>query len=1166
MAQAESREAGVGTPQRTLYIGLGGTGKDILLRVRRWMYEKWRVTELPFARFLWMDTDTQGTAPTDIQDPITSRVAFEANEKVPLGMTAQEIATYFSAGRLDSHHSDAVRPDVWLDPSLQSYVQALQHGAGQIRCFGRLAFWHHAAALEKRVIDVLDEFSAFDALERQVRAQGFEGLSQGDVKVVIVAGIAGGTGSGTFIDVAAFVRQLLKERGFRSQLSAVLVLPTVFIDLKLGPSADPDVLAANGYAALMELEHLLLPRGEAGAVVERYAFPHVNRLVEVVAPLYDIVFLVDSRLSSGDKFEKPGEAFRVAADVLTMELDKTAFAQQMRTEFSNMVAAITEPLDVTIKDKAGQPLYAIPVHKRYAALGQAQVVLDRDRLRNAAAYRLGEMLVGFMRRKKADAKRLEPMVEGALDNAGEIGLTLDLLGDRLLRDAEDKAILKTWEDRIAERAAEPERDLRLAMEQFGGSDPLKTIEKLETLLSRAHEAYGKIDRELRDEIGELLYSKGMERDRGAHYRAIQEGIPRALQGLQDAIERSLVDTLADPVERGIPAAQMLIEVAGRRAAKLLAEPVPTRETTPPDKPLAQGGDNVARAQARLDEARSIPGLFFPFRQIAEGIAKDELLAAVKLDMEALKKAIEAYMDGWRRAILEGTKALYDAHVQPGIREVLGKLDQWLGEERTVTNEAGEPVVQRSGMRRRLEIYDARLGELEGEQRTMADAFREANRGVRNVFVDLDLSETELLYDRCLLDAPSKDAEARQKGLVEAMRDFFADAELISDKTKAALAQSSDAVQLDAIREGMRVLIARAEKADEDPLPWRQIRSALEGYAFEKTEPLVDLQDLDAVRMLERREEGQRHRDLKRVVANSRPLLKMDGRWPGVNARHRTLIGTSTREADAVKKWLGDAGLDASAKSVTNDRGSVVVYQDFFAAPVVLLNVLDTLKNHYDRELAKQATRALLRHSDRRWRRYADIVFQPDLEYWLQSADRLSLLLPALLLGVVGWNAQDEQLTVRLWVGAMAQERQLGCTIQRAVEELQQPAHAEVVDKLRGMVQEAADKLAAKGPQGGIVAYGAACRHLLTDVFPPEGKSLKTTLSPVQQAASTLYQRVVCEQVAEVLGLGKVPLNAPPPAALTEALDQAAGGLVELSYQDPWTRGAIRVLDRSKLGG
>ncbi|MCC7431515.1 hypothetical protein IT568_11770, partial [bacterium] len=42
----------------TLFIGLGGSGKEVLIRLRRLFYEKYRMVGLPIMEFLWFDTDT----------------------------------------------------------------------------------------------------------------------------------------------------------------------------------------------------------------------------------------------------------------------------------------------------------------------------------------------------------------------------------------------------------------------------------------------------------------------------------------------------------------------------------------------------------------------------------------------------------------------------------------------------------------------------------------------------------------------------------------------------------------------------------------------------------------------------------------------------------------------------------------------------------------------------------------------------------------------------------------------------------------------------------------------------------------------------------------------------------------------------------------------------
>ena len=43
----------------TLLIGLGGTGKEVLLRFRRRLYERYGIFGFPTTGYLWIDTDTR---------------------------------------------------------------------------------------------------------------------------------------------------------------------------------------------------------------------------------------------------------------------------------------------------------------------------------------------------------------------------------------------------------------------------------------------------------------------------------------------------------------------------------------------------------------------------------------------------------------------------------------------------------------------------------------------------------------------------------------------------------------------------------------------------------------------------------------------------------------------------------------------------------------------------------------------------------------------------------------------------------------------------------------------------------------------------------------------------------------------------------------------------
>ncbi|MEG0865324.1 MAG: tubulin-like doman-containing protein, partial [Clostridia bacterium] len=88
---------------------------------------------------------------------------------------------------------------------------------------------------------------------------GAEALPTSRISVVIVTGICGGTGSGTFLDVAQIVRECLRSNASlnnkRSCITGYLVMPDISCShVNDGGDAMQSIMKRNGYAALKELD------------------------------------------------------------------------------------------------------------------------------------------------------------------------------------------------------------------------------------------------------------------------------------------------------------------------------------------------------------------------------------------------------------------------------------------------------------------------------------------------------------------------------------------------------------------------------------------------------------------------------------------------------------------------------------------------------------------------------------------------------------------------------------------------------------------------------------------------------------------------------------------------------------------------------------------------
>ncbi|MBI2320750.1 MAG: hypothetical protein HYU88_01275, partial [Chloroflexi bacterium] len=111
----------------------------------------------------------------------------------------------------------------WWDSDIDPGV--VSQGARQIRPIGRLAFYYGFRQFQRAFHDKLDRLRGIAAREEAER-QGYEVLARtGEMKVYVITSLCGGTGSGMFMDVAAWVRHVLQDQ---ARLVAVLLMPSVF--------------------------------------------------------------------------------------------------------------------------------------------------------------------------------------------------------------------------------------------------------------------------------------------------------------------------------------------------------------------------------------------------------------------------------------------------------------------------------------------------------------------------------------------------------------------------------------------------------------------------------------------------------------------------------------------------------------------------------------------------------------------------------------------------------------------------------------------------------------------------------------------------------------------------------------------------------------------------
>ena len=377
----DARKAGIERQLKvrpTVFVALGGTGMEVLLRLRRRILQAdWNgnrigaLDQFPAAAFLYFDTDTLEARESHrpATDPLSAKVAFREGETL---QKAVNLARY-QAERRSYPHIDA-----WLPARDLSRIDASK-GAGQIRAIARLLFFDEVRNLTDRLAAKAGLVLANMSNEAQLRALGIDTATE--LRFVVVASVAGGTGSGTVID-AGYAISSLETPKRPDAVDLFLVLPSGYV------GANRDRVFANGVATLSELEYAM--RGTPQPpYVERWG-DHERVAPGVERPFSD-VYLFDSQNLADQRTNAVSDLYDMMADVLFEDFGNSEFSGRKRSVAVNQtqhkMRKWAPPSPLRANHAA---LYALS----YSALGQAVLATQGSLEVEAAAAQVGLDMVG----------------------------------------------------------------------------------------------------------------------------------------------------------------------------------------------------------------------------------------------------------------------------------------------------------------------------------------------------------------------------------------------------------------------------------------------------------------------------------------------------------------------------------------------------------------------------------------------------------------------------------------------------------------------------------------------------------------------------------------------------------------------------------------------------
>ncbi len=317
--------------KRVLAIGVGGSGKASLTILKERLEETYG--QVPDnVVLLSLDTDTMREvdrfAGTRLNPAFDERNRAPEYQHVasPGGMTMDTVFADIRSNKTAAFMN-------WLeidklDRMLSPAERDIRGGAQQRRPIGRTAlFLRYANPVYQSIVEAIGRIYGEPERDQQT-VMSAEEVEKGKRIIFIVTSVAGGTGSGMFLDVANLVRHAINSnQNWQSvSVSAVIVLPDAFASYTRFMD-DPTNLKPNSYAALREFDRFTRVHSSFLPYMLRYAEGEQSITWSTNQPV-DHVYLMDtaSRSASQD-FDLSGDpmqgVFPVIADFLMAHIDNS---------------------------------------------------------------------------------------------------------------------------------------------------------------------------------------------------------------------------------------------------------------------------------------------------------------------------------------------------------------------------------------------------------------------------------------------------------------------------------------------------------------------------------------------------------------------------------------------------------------------------------------------------------------------------------------------------------------------------------------------------------------------------------------------------------------------------------------------------------------------------
>lgn len=299
--------------KRCLYVGLGGTGMNSLLHTKKMFIDTYGEVP-PMIGFLGIDTDG-GAYKKSLLSNQGAEVSLDPNEQLPILVNSPRPIydvnkEYFS----------------WI-PSENLYaLTSMNLGAGQVRSNGRFAFTVNYEEVVRKVDSVLAQITNAHIINNDK----YELLGSA-TEIHLVFSVCGGTGCGTFINMAYVLRQEAPD----CKLTGYAVLPDVFKQMS---NAGMAKVAPNAFGAIKDLDYLM----HIGIGSKPIKLEYINNAYEIKERPFNSVIFIDNKNNNLDTYTHIDEL----AEMISLALVTSA------GELSSASASVSDNIEKNIREGA----------------------------------------------------------------------------------------------------------------------------------------------------------------------------------------------------------------------------------------------------------------------------------------------------------------------------------------------------------------------------------------------------------------------------------------------------------------------------------------------------------------------------------------------------------------------------------------------------------------------------------------------------------------------------------------------------------------------------------------------------------------------------------------------------------------------------------------------